>query len=138
VAEPAAPPLGPAQRPASKPAAAKRKTVQIPADAFAPVIGLAFSMAARGRGPHWQATPDEIAALSVAIADIAVYIPLPEKELGIGIAINNLAVTGAMIFGPRIQIDAELRAQAAQASAVAQAEAVVRQAAVPEEGPRQW
>lgn len=141
MAEPgAAPPLAPSQRPPV--GKGKARTVNIPADKFAPVLGLGFGMIARMRGPHWALTEQELAGLSVAIADIAVYIPLPETELGIALALSNLATSLFIVVWPRIEEDAALNAQR---HGVAEAERALREAqsGTPGstegmEGPRNW
>lgn len=102
-----------------------------------PLISLGSSFAARTRGPHWLLSAEEIVALSAALAGVAVYIPLPDRELGVAVALSNLATTMFIVLAPRIQQDAALRELRIQQAAVSTAEQVIAQAHG-EEGPRQW
>lgn len=58
---------------------------------------------------------------------MAVYIPLPSKELGIALAISNLATCLFMVAWPRLEADAQIKQQREEAAAVAAASGIVGQ-----------
>jgi hypothetical protein len=62
-------------------------------------------MIAKRRGEHWQLDAQEASGLSAAIVAVVAYIPLPERELGIGLAIGNLAAALATVVGGRIMYE---------------------------------
>lgn len=88
------------------------------------MLALAGVYLARIRGEHWRFTPDEVAELSAAIAEVMVYVPLPSKELGVALALSNLATCLFMVAWPRLEVDAKLRQAAEARAAVAAAEGI--------------
>lgn len=105
-----------------KKASASRETITLPADSFVPPLAIGFGIAARTRGQHWAATPEELAALSASLAAVFVHIPLPSKELAVFVAVQNLAVTIGGVLQPRIKRDIEI---AQEQEALRQAQGIV-------------
>lgn len=62
-------------------------------------------MVAKLRGPHWALEPHEAAALSESLVAVIAYIPLPERELGIGLAVSNLAACVVTVVAQRVMYE---------------------------------
>ena len=98
-----APPAVKVKRPSRS--SKKKSYVELPADALKTPLEIIFSGVGKLRGAHWALEPQEARALSESIVGVIAFIPLPERETALGLAIGNLTATLGAIVIQRVMFE---------------------------------